>query len=86
MSETELWGDVKSLTEQVADTRRRAEKAEAEVERLHSWDGLMELLDEHWPEGVFPTWPDSDRRDPGPRIVSLLRWVDILIGNRTGKR
>lgn len=29
-----LWGDVKALAEQVADTRRRAEAAEAESERL----------------------------------------------------
>lgn len=50
----------------------------AEIERLHSWDGLMELLDEHWPEDIFPTLPDTDKRDPGPRIVSLLRMVDQL--------
>ena len=24
------------------------------------------------------TFPDTDQRDPGPRIVSLLRWVDAL--------
>jgi hypothetical protein len=48
----------------------------AEVDRLHSWDGLMSLLDEHWPENIFPTVEDSGDRDWGPRIVSLLRWVD----------
>lgn len=48
----------------------------AHVLRLHSWDGLMELLDEHWPTDIFPTLPDSGSRDPGPRIVSLLRWLD----------
>lgn len=52
----------------------------AEVERLHSWDGLMSLLDEHWPESIFPTLPDDSGRDPGPRIVSLLRWVEHLQG------
>lgn len=42
---------------------------DAEVERLHSWAGLMELLDEHWPAEVF----DGQSDDPGPRIVSLIR-------------
>jgi hypothetical protein len=50
----------------------------AEVDRLHSWEGLMSLLDEHWPEDIFPTVEDSGDRDWGPRIVSLLRWVDRL--------
>lgn len=56
----------------------RAENAEAEVARLHSWDGLMELLDERWPEDIFPTMEDSAKRDLGPRIVSLVRWVARL--------
>ena len=50
----------------------------AEVERLHTWDGLMSLLDEHWPDDIFPTLRDDASRDPGPRIVSLLRWVEQL--------
>lgn len=50
----------------------------AELERLHTWDGLMSLLDEHWPEVIFPTIEDQESRDPGPRIVSLIRWVDQL--------
>lgn len=62
----------------VAAARSLVPELIAEVERLHSWDGLMSLLDEHWPEDIFPTLPDTDRRDPGPRIVSLLRWVDKL--------
>ena len=49
----------------------------AEVEGLHSWDGLMSLLDEHWPEDIFPTLDDTDKRDPGPRIISLIRSVDL---------
>ena len=44
--------------------------------RLHSWDGLMSLLDEHYRESTFPTLPDDDARDPGPRIVSLIRHLD----------
>jgi hypothetical protein len=46
------------------------------VRHHHSWAGLMDLLDEHWPEDVFPTVPDREDRDPGARIVSLLRWLD----------
>lgn len=47
-----------------------------ELDRLHSWDGLMSLLDEHWPEALHPTVDDDASRGPGPRIVSLLRWVN----------
>lgn len=48
----------------------------------HSWAGLMALLDEHWPEDIFPTREDDIRRDAGARIVSLIRWVDRLRGAR----
>lgn len=51
---------------------KAAREAEAEVERLHSWDGLLSLLDEHWPEGIFPTSADG-RRDTGPRLVAAIR-------------
>jgi len=44
----------------------------------HSWAGLMALLDEHWPEDIFPTREDDITRDAGARIVSLVRWVDRL--------
>ena len=53
----------------------------AEVGRLHTWDGLISLLDEHWPDDIFPTMEDSENRDPGPRIVSLIRWVEQLRGS-----
>ena len=46
----------------------------AEVRRLHTWDGLMSLLDEHYPADV-PLGPDSD---PGPRILRLTREVHLL--------
>jgi hypothetical protein len=46
----------------------------AEVRRLHTWDGLMSLLDEHYPPDV-PLGPDSD---PGPRILRLTREVHLL--------
>jgi hypothetical protein len=57
-------------------------KLERELERLHSWDGLMELLDEHWPASMIPTREDTDGRDTGPRIVSLMRWLDMTRAER----
>jgi hypothetical protein len=50
----------------------------AEVKRLHTWQGLMSLLDEHYPETIFPTTDDDEYRDSGPRIISLLRQVEKL--------
>lgn len=40
-----------------------------EVERLHTWAGLMSLLDEHYPPDVVT----GESGDPGPRIVALTR-------------
>jgi hypothetical protein len=51
-----------------------------EIERLHSWAGLMELLDEHWPAEVFDG--QSEDSDPGPRIVSLIRAIDAERASR----
>lgn len=50
----------------------------AELDRLHTWEGLMSLLDRHWPEDLFPKRHDIDESDPGPCVVSLLRWLDEL--------
>lgn len=60
----------------IAAARSLVPELLAEVERLNTWDGLMALLDEHWPADIFPTLADDPDRDPGPRIVSLLRWVE----------
>jgi hypothetical protein len=41
-----------------------------------TWDGLLQILDELYPEDVFPTASgpaDRMSRDPGPRIISLTR-------------
>lgn len=46
----------------------------AEVERLHTWAGLMSLLDEHYPADVMT----GESGDPGPRIVALTREVERL--------
>lgn len=45
-----------------------------EVERLHTWNGLMSQLDRHYPPDVF----DGSSGDPGPRIIALTRGIDRL--------
>lgn len=65
----------------VAQARTLVPELVAEVERLHTWDGLMSLVDEHYPTSIFPHFagaPDNPDRDPGPRILSLLREVERL--------
>lgn len=53
----------------------------------HSWRGLMALLDEHWPEDIFPTsYPDDITRAAGARIVSLIRWADRMHAERDQAR
>ena len=52
----------------------RAERLEKEIERLHTWAGLMSVLDEHYPADVF----DGSSGDPGPRIVALIREINGL--------
>lgn len=54
----------------------------AEVDGFHSWSGLMGLLDEHWPDDIFPTLADDTKRDAGARIVSFMRWVDRVTSER----
>jgi hypothetical protein len=41
-----------------------------------NWHGLMEILDDIYPESVFPTVPDREDRGDGARIISLLRQLD----------
>ncbi len=60
----------------VAPIQADRDRLAAELAELHTWRGLMALLDEHWPADVFDGSPDS--RDPGPRIVALMRQVDLL--------
>jgi len=49
-----------------------------EVERLQTWDGMLSILNLHWPPSLVPTTHQTDepKRDPGARIVSLIRWVE----------
>ena len=55
-----------------------AHQADAVIEALSSWDVLMHILDYNYPKTVFPTLPDNPDRDPGPRIVSLLRTINEI--------
>lgn len=47
----------------------------AELERLHTWAGLMSLLDEHYPADVMT----GESGDPGPRIVALVRELEFAL-------
>lgn len=55
-----------------------AEKEEV-LARLHTWQGLMSLLDEHYPPEVF----DRSSGDEGPRVVALVREIDRLRSHNT---
>lgn len=50
-----------------------------ELEKMRStwvpmnWEGLCKILDEIYPEDIFPTLADDPSRDTGPRIISLTR-------------
>lgn len=68
-----------------ADKHRR--ELLAEVDRLHSWAGLLSLLGEHWPACAWPALDSiKDAQDPsrdtGARIVGLIRWVEQLSAER----
>ena len=60
--------------ETVASIRADRDRLAAELAELHTWRGLMTLLDEHWPADVF----DGSSNDPGARIVVLMREIDLL--------
>lgn len=58
-----------------------ARRVLAEMDEAHTWNGVMALLDEHYPTSIFPHLagrPDYPERDPGPRILSLVREVNRL--------
>lgn len=59
-----------------------ADALETELTRLHSWDGLIELLNEHWPAEIF----NGSSGDPGPTIVALIRVIDGLQQDNASQR
>ncbi len=60
----------------VAPIQADRDRLAAELAELHTWRGLMSLLDELWPADAF----DGSSDDPGARIVVLMRQVDLLLG------
>lgn len=64
----------RQLRERLARDNNERDTANAEIERLHSWDGLMELLDEHYPIDMI----QDTSGDPGSRICALIREMDEL--------
>ncbi|MBP2370266.1 hypothetical protein [Pseudonocardia parietis] len=79
-STTERWDSLGEAIHTYWSVRGDARTAPAADVRdpADEGDGLMSLLDEHWPVDIFRTDPMEDAADPGPRIVALLRWVDRL--------
>lgn len=53
----------------------RIPELEGEVRRLGSWDGLMSVLDEHYPSETFGG-SSGEASDSGVRIVVLARVID----------
>lgn len=81
--------DGTSGSEKVGRLLNDIEPLVAEMKRLHTWDGIMSLLDEHYPTDIFPHFvgqSDHPDRDPGPRILSLIREVDRLRAAAAGRR
>jgi phage shock protein A len=66
--------ELREARQQLTAATARAEAAEAELVRLHSWAGLMEMLDEHYPVDVI----QDTSGDEGPRICGLIREIDDL--------
>ncbi len=63
-------------------TNDELSRLKEEVERLNTWDGLMSLVDEHYPSDIF----DGSSGDPGPRMVVLLREVTLAREERDSAR
>jgi hypothetical protein len=70
LSNAREWLDLR--TSELASANSQRDAALAERDRLHTWHGLMSVLDQHYPPNV-PLGPDSD---PGPRILALTRALD----------
>ncbi len=67
-----IWIDCCSGCDWEGDDHQ-AHLAEVVTEAVMSWDTLIHLVDKHYPADIFPTMEDIPNRDPGPRIISLLR-------------
>lgn len=79
------YGPSLRYTDAIRSAADTIEQLQKQVEKLQTWDGLMGTLDKLYPEDVVPTLPDSETRDPGARIVSLLRKVEKLRAELTSR-
>ena len=68
------WQSIGHSCDEAATIAADVERLVGEVTRLHSWEGLMSLLDEHYPADIFT----ATSQDSGPRIVALMREIDRL--------
>ena len=84
--------ETRAAARKIVDVADARDAAVEQLERLHSWGGLLELLDEHWPTDIFPAPESIDaaksqtRRDTGPVILGLIRWVDKLSADLAAAR
>jgi hypothetical protein len=65
---------IMALTRDLKQALAEQDRLVGQLDALHSWQGLMSLLDEHWPAEIFK----GSSGDPGPTIVFLVREVDRL--------
>lgn len=67
--------ELRSLNTLLEEARDEILDLQEQVQDMVSkdWNGLMEILNCVYPEDIFPTMPDTEGRDYGPRIVSLVR-------------
>lgn len=56
------------------ESRARIAELESALARAETWDGLIELLDKHYPPDVVT----GESHDPGPRMIVLVREVSRL--------
>jgi len=64
------------LTEQVEALCVEQDRLRASLAEARTWRGVQAFIDEQYPVSVFPVEPDSEQRDDGARILSLLRHLD----------
>jgi len=64
------------LTEQVEALCVEQDRLRESLAEARTWRGVQAFIDEQYPVSVFPVEPDSEQRDDGARILSLLRHLD----------
>ena len=65
-----------AVRSKLAEVTGERDEALVELDRLHTWAGLMSLADEHYPLDMFPVIDDRPDAFSSLRIISLLRHLD----------